>query len=112
MTQIDNKIHNVLLKWLRSRHVKAFAIKLNDENKEIQVYTDKPGILIGKQGVYIENTQKEINQCHWYEDYKIVVIKVDTIISSDEFEISDEEYDRAWGDCIRSLNNEDNEIMI
>ena len=103
---LDNKVHNALLNWLRSHRVKAFAVKFDGDKKEIQVYTNQPGILIGKQGASVEKVQKEINQCRWYEDYKIVIIEIDTIISSDEFEISDEEYDRAYQNYLRSFDVE------
>lgn len=108
---LDNKVYNALLNWLRSHRVKAFAVKFDGDKKEIQVYTNKPGILIGKQGASIEKVQKEINQCRWYEDYKIVIIEIDTIISSDEFEISDEEYDRACQNYLRSFDDKDDEII-
>ena len=103
---LDNKVHNALLNWLRSHRVKAFAVKFDSDKKEIQVYTNKPGILIGKQGSSIEKVRKEINQCRWYEDYKIVIIEVDIIISSDEFEISDEEYSKTLQKYFESFDDD------
>lgn len=46
---LDNKVHNALLNWLRSHRVKAFGVKLDSDKKEIQIYTNKPGILIQKK---------------------------------------------------------------
>ena len=97
----DNKVYNILLNWVKSHKRndndnETIAVKFDNSNKVINVYTNHPGIMIGYQGQDLNNVLKSIRACRGYEDYNIKFVEVCMFINTNDSEVTDEQHNKDW----------------
>lgn len=97
----DNKVYNILLEWIQLCKVSGIAIKVDNSEKIIHVWTTKPGVLIGKQGKTIEEVENKIHLLKFYEDYKIRLYEITMLISKTDKKVTDEEHQKNWEALVR-----------
>lgn len=108
----DNNVYNALLNWIKCDKESSFAPKnigvtFDNSNKVINIYTDKPGMLIGPKGSTFNSVLEKIRKCRGYEDYNIKIYEISMFIRSEDEEVSDEQYMKDWEDHINFRFNSD-----
>ena len=94
------EIHNIIVKWNREAGVENTGIKIKEvkddnfrlEEVVISVFTDKPGLLIGKQGCLI-NKYKEEFADFYRERYPKLTISVEVELTELTEIVDQEEID-------------------
>ena len=95
---IDLDLYNVVRDWCIQCNA-IVSIKVKDNT--IEIYTDKPGQMIGPKGSLISKYEYALRQ-HWrWKDYKFVIYEITMAITPDSPEISQEEYDKEWEEHIK-----------
>lgn len=90
---IDLDLYNILRDWSIQCNA-SIAIKIKDET--IEIYTDKPGQMIGPRGSLISKYKYALHQHRRWRDYKFAIYEITMIITPYSPEISQEEYDKDW----------------
>lgn len=67
------KLLNVLIDWKRECKIDTLGLKskYNDGNPILQIYTDRPGPMIGKAGCMIDKYKKLVAEVSEYKDIEI-----------------------------------------
>ena len=95
---VDLDLYNVLRDWSIQCNA-SIAVKIKD--KIIEIYTDKPGQMIGPRGSLISKYEYALRQHRAWKDYKFAIYEVGIFITPDSSEISQEEYDKEWEEHIK-----------
>lgn len=90
---IDLDLYNILRDW-SIQCKSSISVKIKDNN--IELYTDKPGQMIGLRGSLIYKYEYALHQCRRWKDYKFTIHEITMNITPDSPEISQEEYDKDW----------------
>lgn len=88
----DNDVYNALLRWIKKTKVKTIAVKFDSLQKQIIVYSNRPGILIGKAGKEINEVEKIIKKSSAYKDYELILEEITCAININDLEVTDEEF--------------------
>lgn len=90
---IDLDLYNVVRDWCIQCNA-IVSIKVKD--KTIEIYTDKPGQIIGPKGSLVSKYEYALRQHRRWKDYKFAIYEITMTITPDSSEISQEEYDKEW----------------
>lgn len=99
---INNRMYNILIDWMReSECTCGYKIRNTDEgNHALTIYSNRPGLLIGKSGSRIEKYKKLLQK----EDRYLVTIEieeVDAFLNGSSQKISDEDYIAGMADWFK-----------
>ena len=85
--------YNILREWCVECNA-TISVKVDNINREISIYTDKPGHMIGCRGKTIQRYQKKLNDANPYENhhYKVLIFETTMNISPNSPFISEKEY--------------------
>lgn len=73
-------ISDWLIEWCTKAKVDPKFVQFTENSKEVIVYTDRPGWLIGKHGVLIEEAKEALNTiCQDHKVEKLTIRLVETI---------------------------------
>ena len=95
---IDLDLYNVVRDWCIQCNA-IVSIKIKD--KTIEIYTDKPGQMIGLRGSLVSKYEYALHQHKRWKDYNFAIYEATMIITPDSPEISQEEYDKEWEEHIK-----------
>lgn len=95
---IDLDLYNILRDW-SIQCKSSISVKVKDKN--IELYTDKPGQMIGLRGSLIDKYKHALHQCRRWRDYNFVIYEITMNITPDSPEISQEEYYKEWEEYIK-----------
>ena len=95
---IDLDLYNILRDW-SIQCKSSISVKVKDKN--IELYTDKPGQMIGLRGSVIDKYEYALHQCRRWKDYKFTIYEITMNITPDSPEITQEEYDKDWEEHIK-----------
>lgn len=90
---INLELYNIIKEWATKCNAHV-AIKINVKN-EINIYTDKPGQMIGPHGALVDEYQRRLNSISRYKEYKFIINPIDMVITPESPEITQEEYEKA-----------------
>ena len=90
---IDLDLYNILRDW-SIQCKSSISVKVKDST--VEIYTDKPGQMIGPKGSLISKYEYALHQCRRWRDYKFAIYEITMNITPDSPEISQEEYDKDW----------------
>lgn len=90
---VDLELYNIIRDWCIECN-SSVAIKVED--KTIEIYTDKPGQMIGLRGSLISKYECALRQNRFWRDYKFAIYEVGIFITPDSPKITQEEYDKDW----------------
>lgn len=95
------EIHNIITKWNKEAGVESTGIKIKEvKDKDfhiseviISIFTDRPGLLIGKGGYLIDKYRKEIfdfykeNHPKLHPPVEIQITELNEIVGQEEIDI-------------------------
>lgn len=100
---INLELYNLIKEWVTKCNAQV-AIKTNTKN-EINIYTDKPGQMIGPHGTLVDEYQRRLNSISRYKKYKFVINGIDMVITPESPEITQEEYEKALDEYFEARFN-------
>ena len=92
--EVSARVYNILLEFMKSLNIKSFGVKSKHrDNKHIlTIYTNRPGLVIGKQGVTLQQLIDKIHEDILDRDINIDLEEVDFFIRDDNEPYTDKEF--------------------
>ena len=92
--EVSPRVYNILLEFMKSLNIKSFGIKSKhiDGKQILTIYTDRPGLIIGKNGSTIHQLLDKIHEDILYRDININLEEVDFFIRDDNEPYTDKEF--------------------
>lgn len=92
---MDLETYNLIKEWVTKCNAYA-AIDIDSSNNVIEIYTDKPGQMIGPKGSLFSKYEYALRQHRVWRDYSFAIYEVGIFITPDSPKITQEEYDKDW----------------
>ena len=91
--EVSARVYNILLEFMKSLNIKSFGVKSHhSHNKHIlTIYTNRLGLVIGKQGVALQQLLDKIHEDKLDADIDIVLEEIDFFIRDDNESYTDKE---------------------
>ena len=91
--EVSARVYNILLDFICDVGIKTFGIKSRHTGGKhiITIYTNRPGIVIGKQGERFESLKSKIHEDKLDSNIEIVLEEIDFFIRDDNEHYTDEE---------------------
>ena len=91
--EVSPRVYNILLEFMKSLEIKSFGIKSRhtDCKNMLTIYTNRPGLIIGKQGTTLQQLLDKIHEDKLDADIDIVLEEVDFFIRDDTEPYTDKE---------------------
>lgn len=98
--EVSSRVYNILLEFMKSLNIKSFGIKSKhiDGKQILTIYTNRPGLIIGKQGVTLQTLQDKIHEDILDRDIDIVIEEMDFFIRDDNEPYTDKEFAEFMND--------------
>ena len=92
--EVSPRVYNILLEFMKSLNIKSFGVKSKhiDGRQILTIYTTRPGLVIGKQGVTLQQLQDKIHEYRLDKNIDIVIEEVDFFIRDDNEPYTDKEF--------------------
>ena len=91
--EISARVYNILLEFMKSLNIKSFGIKSRHTNGKqiLTIYTNRPGFVIGKQGVTLQQLLDKIHEDKLDANIDISLEEIDFFIRDDNEPYTNEE---------------------
>ena len=91
--EISARVYNIILDFMKSLNIKSFGIKSKhiDGKQILTIYTNRPGLIIGKNGTTIHQLLDKIHEDILDRDINIDLEEVDFFIRDDNEPYTNEE---------------------
>ena len=91
--EVSARVYNILLDFICDVGIKTFGIKSRhvDDKHIITIYTNRPGLVIGKHGERFESLKSKIHEDKLDSNIEIVLEEIDFFIRDDNEHYTDEE---------------------
>ena len=98
--EVSPRVYNILLDFMKSLNIKSFGIKSRHTNGKqiLTIYTNHPGLIIGKNGTTIHQLLGKIHEDILDRDINIDLEEVDFFIRDDNEPYTDEEFAEFMND--------------
>ena len=92
--EVSPRVYNILLEFMKSISIKSFGVKSKriDGKQILTIYTNRPGLIIGKNGSTLQQLLNKIHEDILDRDIDIALEEVDFFIRDDNEPYSDEEF--------------------
>lgn len=92
--EVSPRVYSILLDFVKSSGLKTFGIKLkHKDNKHIiTIYTNRPGLVIGKQGTTLQQLRDKIHEDKLDKDIEIAIEEINFFIRDDNELYTNKEY--------------------
>ena len=92
--EVSPRVYNILLEFMKSLNIKSFGIKSKhiDGKQILTIYTNRPGLIIGKNGSTLQQLLNKIHEDILDRDINIDLEEVDFFIRDDNEPYSDKEF--------------------
>lgn len=92
--EVSPRVYNILLDFMKSLNIKSFGVKSKhiDGKQILTIYTNRPGLIIGKNGTTIHQLLDKIHEDILDRDINIDLEEVDFFIRDDNEPYTDEEF--------------------
>ena len=92
--EVSPRVYNILLEFMKSLNIKSFGVKSKriDGKQILTIYTNRPGLIIGKNGTTIHQLIDKIQADILDRDINIDLEEVHLFIRDDNEPYSDEEF--------------------
>lgn len=99
-TEVSPRVYNIILDFMKSLNIKSFGIKsrYTNGNQILTIYTNRPGLIIGKSGTTIHQLLDKIHEDILDRDINIDLEEVDFFIRDDNEPYTDEEFSEFMND--------------
>ena len=91
--EVSARVYNILLDFICDVGIKTFGIKSRhvDDKHIITIYTNRPGLVIGKKGERFESLKSKIHEDKLDANIDIVLEEIDFFVRDDNEHYTDEE---------------------
>ena len=92
--EVSPRVYNIILEFMKSLNIKSFGIKSKhiDGKQILTIYTNRPGLIIGKNGSTLQQLLNKIHEDILDRDINIDLEEVDFFIRDDNEPYSDKEF--------------------
>ena len=92
--EVSPRVYNILLEFMKSLNIKSFGVKSKhiDGKQILTIYTNRPGLIIGKNGTTIHQLLDKIHEDILDRDINIDLEEVDFFIRDDNEPYTDKEF--------------------
>lgn len=98
--EVSPRVYNIILEFMKSLNIKSFGVKSKHINcKQIlTIYTNRPGLIIGKNGSTLQQLLNKIHEDILDGDIDIALEEVDFFIRDDNEPYTDKEFADEFND--------------
>ena len=96
---INLELYNLIKEWATKCNA---HVAINTKEKKINIYTDKPGRMIGPHGTLADEYQRRLNSISRYKEHKFTINEIAMVITPKSPEITQEEYERELDEYFES----------
>ena len=98
--EVSPRVYNIILEFMKNLNIKSFGVKSKhiDGKQILTIYTSRPGLIIGKQGVTLQTLQDKIHEDIFDRDIDIVIEEMDFFIRDDNEPYTDKEFAEFMND--------------
>ena len=91
--EVSPRVYNIILEFMKSLNIKSFGVKSNhiDGKHILTIYTNRPGLIIGKNGATLQQLLDKIHEDILDRDINIDLEEVDFFIRDDNEPYTDKE---------------------
>ena len=91
--EVSARVYNILLDFICDSGIKTFGIKSRhvDDKHIITIYTNRPGLVIGKRGERFEQLKSKIHEDKLDANIEIVLEEINFFVRDDNEHYTDEE---------------------
>lgn len=92
--EVSPRVYNIILEFMKNLNIKSFGVKSKhiDGKQILTIYTSRPGLIIGKQGVTLQQLLDKIHEDILDRDIDIALEEVDFFIRDDNEPYTDKEF--------------------
>lgn len=92
--EVSPRVYNILLEFMKSLNIKSFAVKSKHIGSKqiLTIYTNRPGLIIGKHGSTLKQLLDKIHEDILDRDIDIALEEVDFFIRDDNEPYTDKEF--------------------
>ena len=92
--EVSPRVYNIILQFMKNLNIKSFGVKSKhiDGKQILTIYTSRPGLIIGKQGITLQQLLDKIHEDILDRDIDIVIEEVDFFIRDDNEPYTDKEF--------------------
>ena len=83
--EVSPRVYNILLEFMKSLNIRSFGVKSKriDGKQILTIYTNRPGLIIGKNGSTLQQLLNKIHEDILDRDIDIALEEVDFFIRDD-----------------------------
>lgn len=98
--EVSPRVYNILLEFMKSLNIKSFAVKSKriGGKQILTIYTNRTGLIIGKQGSTLKQLLDKIHEDILDRDIDVVLEEVDFFIRDDNELYTDKEFAEFMND--------------
>ena len=92
--EVSPRVYNILLEFMKSLNIRSFGVKSKriDGKQILTIYTNRPGLIIGKNGSTLQQLLNKIHEDILDRDINIDLEEVDFFIRDDNEPYTDKEF--------------------
>ena len=92
--EVSPRVYNILLEFMKSLNIMSFGVKSKriDGKQILTIYTNRPGLIIGKNGSTLQQLLNKIHEDILDRDIDIALEEVDFFIRDDNEPYTDKEF--------------------
>ena len=92
--EVSPRVYNILLEFMKSLNIRSFGVKSKHINGKqiLTIYTNRPGLIIGKNGSTLQQLLNKIHEDILDKDININLEEVDFFIRDDNEPYTDKEF--------------------
>ena len=92
--EVSPRVYNIILEFMKNLNIKSFGVKSKhiDGKQILTIYTSRPGLIIGKQGVTLQQLLDKIHEDNFDKNIDIALEEVDFFIRDDNEPYTDKEF--------------------
>ena len=92
--EVSPRVYNIILDFMKSLNIKSFGVKSKhiDGKQILTIYTNRPGLIIGKNGTTIHQLLDKIHEDVLDRDINIALEEVGFFIRDDNEPYTDKEF--------------------
>ena len=92
--EVSPRVYNIILDFMKSLNIKSFGIKSKhiDGKQILTIYTNRPGLIVGKNGTTIHQLLDKIHEDILDRDINIDLEEVNFFVRDDNEPYTDKEF--------------------
>ena len=88
---ITLELYDIIRDWCIECNC-SVSVGMDSRNKKVNIYTNKPGQMVGRKGSIIDSKNKLLKELSDYKDYTFRILETEMIIQPSSPKISEDKY--------------------